>query len=427
MSTSLPTSNLPASQLWFVDGGAYDLREWVDEHPGGREALRLVQGTNCTELFHTYHLMRGPSKARLARYEVAVDRTDPEMIERLGGSHFTFDKPGLYKTIEKRARKYFRDTNQTAGASPAWQAAAVASILLTIGLAIPAYVFGNVWAALAMGLARAMTSVGPGHSMSHFALFPRGNYNSNIFRFVSPFLVSTWTIWTNTHVRSHHVSTLTPIDLQDNYPLKRVQPALEHRSWHKAQHLYIWPIYLLALPLWATQDFLESVVSLFTPKYMRHPYPFRRRLENVLAIGFNLLFTVAMPFFFLDWNTALTVCLIVNAVSSPLVVLQIVVNHEVPDTMGQVTAGKPLDWGAHQVLTSHNYAVNSRLALHLSGGLNMQVEHHLFPRVHYTHYPALSEIVQEACAEYGLPYHASADIWEAISKHYRILKLNSVP
>lgn len=415
------------SKLWFVEDRAYDLKEWIKDHPGGRAALMLVRGTNCTELFQTYHLMRGPSKARLEKYLVEVDRTDPEIIALLAGSTFTFDKGGFYRTIERRARKYFRKTGKKAGASLGWQILGIVSILVTIALAFPAYVLGNVWAAVALGLVRAMTSVGPGHSMSHFSLFPRGNWNSRIFRMASPFLVSTWSIWTDTHVRSHHVATLTEEDLQDNYPLKRVQPSLKHRSWHKAQHLYIWPIYLLALPLWAVQDFLESLVSLFTDKHLSNPYPFHRRVENVFAIAFNILFMVALPFFFLDWRTALLVCFVSNAISSPLVVLQIVVNHEVPDTMNKITPGEPLDWGTHQVLTSHNFAVKSQFALHMSGGLNMQVEHHLFPRVHYTHYHALSEIVREACTEFGLPYNTSEHVFEAVGKHYSVLKLNSVP
>ena len=386
----------------------------------------LARGTNCTELFRAYHLMCGPTKARLAKYEVDVDRADPEVVELLAGASYTFEEDGFYKTIARRARAHFRDSGKTADASRGFQVLAVLSILLTIALTLPAFVYGSVAAALALGFVRAMASIGPGHSMSHFSQFPRGNWNSLGFRLGSPFLVSTWAIWTNTHVRSHHVDTLTLKDLQDNYPLKRLD-GMRHRGWHRVQHLYIWLIYVLGLPLWAAQDFVGSVVSLFTHKFMSRRYRFIRRIENTLAIAFNLLFTVALPFFFLDWERALTVCLLSNAVSSLLVVVQIVVNHEVPDTMGRVTAGEPIDWGAHQVLTSHNYGVGSLVALHLSGGLNMQVEHHLFPRVHYTHYPALSHIVREACAEFGLPYNASAHVWEAIGKHYRVLKLNSVP
>lgn len=415
------------ASLWFIDGRAYDLAPFIRKHPGGKDAIMLGRGTNCTELFRTYHFMRTAPARLLGKYEVAVDRTDPANIELLGDTGFTFDEGDFYKVVTARAQKYFRSTGQKPGATRGWQLFAALTILGTIALTYPAFVVGSVWAALALGFVKAMASIGAGHSMSHFSLFPRGRWNALAFHICSPFMVSSWAIWSASHVRSHHIDTLTPDDLQDNYPLKRIQPTMPHCVWHRGQHYYIWLIYLLGLPLWALQDFVLSVLSLFGRKHLATHFSLRSRAENALSIGFNLIFSVALPFFFLEWPEALLVTLLANAASSLLVVVQIVVNHEVPDTMGLVTPGEPGDWGAHQVLTSHNYGVDSLLALHLSGGLNMQIEHHLFPSVHYTHYPALRKIVQEECVTFNLPYHESAHIWEAMSKHYRVLQLNSVP
>jgi cytochrome b involved in lipid metabolism len=109
-------STLPSSLLWFVDGNAYDLKEFVAKHPGGREALRLAQGTNCTELFRTYHLLRAPTRVLLLKHLVHVDRTDPVFAELLAGSTFTFDDSGFYKTVAARARAHFLELGQ--GSSP---------------------------------------------------------------------------------------------------------------------------------------------------------------------------------------------------------------------------------------------------------------------------------------------------------------------
>lgn len=421
---TIPPDFVDPAELWFIEGEAYDFGLFAERHPGGREALRLARGTNCTELFRSHHLLGGPSKAFLSRHRVDVDRADPAMVEHLGAGAFTFSEEGFYKTIARRAREYFRQTKASTSASRGWQLLALVAIATTIALIVPAFVMGSLWAAAALGLMRGVTAVGPGHGMSHFSVFPRGNWNSTFFRLTSPFLASSWTIWTNSHVRSHHVATLTASDLQDNYPLKRVRSELRHRFWHRAQHWYIWPIYLFALPLWALQDFLESVLSLFQRSSR---FAWRRRMENVAAIGLNLTVFYVVPAVCLDVTTALGVILLSTVLASPIVVLQIVVNHEVPETTAATPTGKTIDWGAHQVLTSHNFAVGSRLALHLSGGLNMQVEHHLFPSVHYRHYPALSQIVRDACVEFGLPYHTSAHLWEAIGKHHAVLRMNSRP
>ena len=69
-----------------------------------------------------------------------------------------------------------------------------------------------------------------------------------------------------------------------------------------------------------------------------------------------------LPFFFVPFRQALLVCLLVNVPSSLLLVVQIAVNHEVPETINNVVTGAPIDWGVHQVLTSHNYAVSSPAA-----------------------------------------------------------------
>jgi linoleoyl-CoA desaturase len=414
-------------RYWYIGNRAYDLTDWIGRHPGGRDALLQAEGTDCTELFRSYHLRGEPPAKLLARYEVQVDATDPRHAEAMRGSHFTFAEGAFYKTVQGRVRAYFADGGLSTHASRWAQLYALTTVVLAVGLTYPAFVMGSVGAAVALSVLKAVAAIGPGHSMSHFCLFPRGRWNTLVLRVGSAFLVSNPAIWSASHVQSHHVDTLTRTDMQDHYPLKRIQPALPHRPWHRVQHLYTWIIYLLGLPLWALQDFARSALSLFTGDHATVKFTFAQRVENTVMIGLNLVVTVALPFFFLDWRRALLVCLLVNVPSSFFLVIQIAVNHEVPDTMNKVVTGAPIDWGVHQVLTSHNFAVDSFAALHFSGGLNMQIEHHLFPSVHYSHYPALARIVKQACEEFDLPYNTSCSLWEAMVKHYRVLQMNSVP
>jgi fatty acid desaturase len=414
-------------RFWYIDKRAYDLTPWLEKHPGGQDPLRQAEGTDCTELFRSYHLMREPTAKMLARFEVQVDAADPRHAEGMAGSHFTFAEGAFYRTVQARVRGYFVDNKLRTNADPVSQAIAFLMVVGAVFLIIPSFVYGSVVAALVLTFLKTVAAIGPGHSMSHFSLFNRGPWNVLLFRVASPFLVSNPAIWSASHIQSHHVRTLTEHDLQDNYPVKRVQPALPHRAWHRGQHIYTWLVYLLGLPLWAMQDFLRSGLSIFTSKHAGVSFSMRQRIENTLVIGSNLVFTVALPFFFMPWQKALFLCALVNVPSSFMLVIQIAVNHEVPETMGKVVPGESIDWGVHQVLTSHNFGCDSTFALHMSGGLNMQIEHHLFPSVHYSHYPALSRIVREACAEFGLPYNSSRHLWQAMGKHYQVLRLNSVP
>jgi linoleoyl-CoA desaturase len=365
--------------------------------------------------------MKVPPESLLKKYAVKLedDYTFPK-------SDYTFEDTGFLQTVRGRVRQYFEQEKLSSKASMGWQVGALVGITILMGLYYPAFIMGSVIAALVHGVLKGFLAVTGGHAMSHFSLFSKPSLNTIVFRFCSPFVLSAHNIWSTSHIVSHHVHTLTHDDLQDNYPVKRIQPSLPFMWFHRFQHIYIWVVYLFGLPLWTFADFFASIPTLFTGKHhMRHLSVFER-LENTIGLTLNVLITILLPFFFLPFPHALLVCLCSNIPASLMTVIQIAVNHEVPETQNKVDPKNvKIDWGTHQVLTSHNFGVNSKVALHMSGGLNMQVEHHIFPSVHYSHFPALAPIVQQACMEFGLPYNTSSSIFEAIRKHYTLLRANS--
>lgn len=431
---------LNTRKLWYIHGKAYDLSDFFGNHPGGKEALIMAQGLNCTELFETYHFARRPPEWLLERFRISSENThlskeklsngmkELESLtdmdkEELFAEKYLFEENGFYNTIKRRVREHFEKNNLQTRGSVAWQTLAIFQLVGIALMMYPSFVLGNIYAAFLYGALKGVAAVGTGHSMSHYSLF-KGSWNVIIFRIASPLVLSNPAIWSTSHVVSHHVDTLTATDLQDNYPVKRIQPALPHIWFHKFQHLYMWPIYLLGLPLWTSIDFLGTIPTLFTGKHEMRNFPLAQRIENLIVFTLNLTLTVAFPFFFLDFYHALLVSFISNAVASLIVVLQITVNHEVPETMAKLPDEK-IDWGVHQVLTSHNYSTKSNFFLHASGGLNMQIEHHLFPSLHYAHYHIVADIVREACVEYKLPYNTSTNLFDALRKHHQLLKFNS--
>jgi len=62
------------------------------------------------------------------------------------------------------------------------------------------------------------------------------------------------------------------------------------------------------------------------------------------------------------------------------------------------------------------------MAAFLCGGLNMQVEHHLFPRICHIHYPAISKIVRETAREFNVAYNENETFIGALKSHYQVLK-----
>jgi len=79
-------------------------------------------------------------------------------------------------------------------------------------------------------------------------------------------------------------------------------------------------------------------------------------------------------------------------------------------------------WAVHQLQTTANFSPNNRFLTWYLGGLNYQIEHHLFPNISHIHYPAIARIVRETAAEFGHPYNAFPNMAMAVSSHLRTLR-----
>jgi linoleoyl-CoA desaturase len=79
-------------------------------------------------------------------------------------------------------------------------------------------------------------------------------------------------------------------------------------------------------------------------------------------------------------------------------------------------------WAIHQVETTVDFARRSRVAAWLLGGLNFQIEHHLFPRICHVNYPAISKLVERTCREFGVEYHEHTSFWAGVISHFRWLR-----
>jgi linoleoyl-CoA desaturase len=79
-------------------------------------------------------------------------------------------------------------------------------------------------------------------------------------------------------------------------------------------------------------------------------------------------------------------------------------------------------WAVHQAETSVDFARHSHAACWLLGGLNFQIEHHLFSRICHVNYPAIAPVVEQTCREFGVEYHYNTTFVAALRSHYRWLR-----
>jgi linoleoyl-CoA desaturase len=80
------------------------------------------------------------------------------------------------------------------------------------------------------------------------------------------------------------------------------------------------------------------------------------------------------------------------------------------------------EWAVHQIISTANFGTSSRTLHWLLGGLNFQIEHHLFPRISHIHYPRVSHFVKEACKSYGVTYNEYRSMFNAIVSHLIYLR-----
>ena len=174
---------------------------------------------------------------------------------------------------------------------------------------------------------------------------------------------------------------------------------------------------------------MDDVVDLIRGRI--GPVPFRRPRGRELAV------VLAGKAVFLAWAIALPALVFRSAWLAPLfllgsgvlgVVLSVVFQlaHTVPEACSfAAEAGDrrmPTGWAEHQVRATADFAPRNRLLGWYVGGLNFQIEHHLFPEVCHVHYPALAPMVEAACAEHGVPYHAQRTLRGAVAAHFRRLR-----
>lgn len=236
-------------------------------------------------------------------------------------------------------------------------------------------------------------------------------------------------MWNIMHNQIHHTYTNIPEHDDDLNPifLIRLNPEKKLYKIHKFQHWYATLFYGFTSMSWV---FLKDYVKIFEKEigsFSNRKHPVK---ELVIMFGSKLLYYfvfIALPMIVLDlswWQVLIGFILMHIAQGITLaIVFQLAhvvenTNFPTPDEKGSIEN----NWAIHQLNTTANFAMKSKLATWFFGGLNYQIEHHLFPRICHVHYPAIAQIVEETAIAHNIPYIKNKTMWKAVRSHYRLLK-----
>ncbi len=240
-------------------------------------------------------------------------------------------------------------------------------------------------------------------------------------------------MWSMKHVTIHH--TYTNIDGVDDDievgMLMRMAPTQKHYLMHRFQHIYFWVLYMLLYIFWLFFTDYKKYFSRMIGSVPLKKMTIAEHVEFWLVKIYHAGVFIALPIYMLGFTSWLVGFLLIGCAAGLILSIVFQLAHTVTDTEFPVAIQPenrmPDEFAAHQIHTTANFATKSKIVSWLVGGLNFQIEHHLFPKISHVHYPAISKIVKEACADFKLKYIEYPTVLSAIKAHVAHLKSLSKP
>jgi linoleoyl-CoA desaturase len=237
--------------------------------------------------------------------------------------------------------------------------------------------------------------------------------------------------WKIQHNVLHHTYT-NVYDVDEDISPRgalRMAPESPWKSFHRYQHIYAWVLYTLMTLVWVVgKDFIRFA------RYQREGFVAKQKansgmewliLTTTKLIYFSLVIVVPVVLLpFALWQVLIGF-LIMHFISGFILAVIFQPAHVVEGTSYfQPDANGTLEnsWAVHQLHTTTNYAMNNGLLNWFAGGLNFQIEHHLFPNICHVHYRQLAPIVQATAKEFGVPYKVKPTFWDALVAHRQMLQ-----
>jgi linoleoyl-CoA desaturase len=381
---------------------------------------------------------RGKGILRDARHRVSLSRSGDAAVRGPVPVRFTQDASlatarEAMQEMKARVADYFASRQISSKAN----AAMVVKGLCLVALAVVPYGLilsnrFNAWGMLGLAVIMGVGIAGIGFGIAHDAL--HGAYTSHarlndVLGLSFDALGASSYMWKITHNIVHH--TYTNIHGVDEdlavSPLLRLSPNAERLWFHRLQHFYAFPLYACTTLFWVFVKDYQQLLGRDLGPYRDKQHDRREVVMLCAAKCAYYSYALAVPLVIvhLPWWQVLLGFLAMHLTAGLILGLVFQLAHIVEDTAHPIPdddGRMATDWWLHEMHTTANFGQRNRLLSWYVGGLNHQIEHHLFPKVCSIHYPAISDIVRDVAQSHGLPYHAQPTFRAALASHYRMLR-----
>lgn len=285
------------------------------------------------------------------------------------------------------------------------------------------------WLAILMsavfGLCMAFIGFNIMHDANHGSFSSR-KWVNEVFGLTLNFIGGNAFLWKLKHNIVHH--TYTNIDGVDddinNMPFMREAPTQPWKPMHRFQGYYMFMLYgFTSLFMWIS-DFIKYFSKKVYTTDLKPMDVKEHLIFWITKVAYVMLYVV-IPILVLGWKPWLIGFSVMHFVLGLTIAVVFQLAHVVEHAEFTVAGIEPVkienEWAVHQIKTTANFAAGSKLVTWCLGGLNYQIEHHLFPRISHIHYPALSKIVRETCEQFQLRYNYFPTMAHAVYSHFKIM------
>lgn len=279
-----------------------------------------------------------------------------------------------------------------------------------------------------LGLAQAGIGFNVMHDSNHGS-FSEKKWVNNLLGLTANFMGANAFMWRQKHNIIHH--TYTNIDGMDDdiakSPFLRMCTSQKHFKLHRLQYLYSLPLYSF-MSIWI---FITDFSKYFEKRIQSSKLQkmnIREHFVFWLTKALYIFLFIAFPIILKGVGPALMGFAIMHAILGLTLAIVFQLAHvveithftEVNDEHSVLEVEDA--WAIHQVVTTADFAPGNKIISWFTGGLNFQVEHHLFPRISHVHYPAIRKIVQDTCKRFSVQYNCYPSLSSALLSHLRLLK-----
>ena len=424
--------------MWNIHGKKYDFTLFMDRHPGGKFILERTRDLpDITALFESYHAFSDMSKIEetMKKYEIQAN-VDSTVTTTTAPIPLDFTS---YRELAQRVKQQFSTHADIKKANSIWILYNSFTFILALFTFYGCYLsqldsFYKFLCQMIYSLCESSIQFNLLHEGSHFAISVSPEINRQISTFAHRLIMWNINAWFYHHIYYHHSYTglendpdeklycsfrtwgtsdkldmeiLNTLEVSDSHDLTDMYIRfLLFPSWFFRKITFVNLFYLVFPGQQTGLGFLYFLIP-FTGKYHYADEPFPKiqyyDILDVLWFGFKLYVIYRA-----GWIQGVLHFSIVNF----LYYVNIFPNHSTYESkIENKYTGK--DWAIMQISNSGNFLTDYRIWTCMFGGINYQIEHHLFPNMCSIHYPHVSQIVQKYCKEKNIPYSNKPTLWEA--------------